>query len=553
MSNKKNDTSFLVQGSVLAVASIVSRIIGLVYRIPMTNIIGEYGNDYYSCAFEIYSMLLLISSYSLPMAVSKMVSARMANKQRQNAYRVFQGAMVIAVITGTAGCLVVFFGAEALTKLFQTPLSFYALRVLAPTLIIVAILGVFRGFFQGLGTMIPSAISQILEQIVNAVVSVVAAYILFGYGQRIAIAIGGQEHYAEAYGAAGGTLGTSIGAVMGLAFCVFVFVLYQKKLKKMIVRERNVHKKAPESYQSIMRVLILTIVPILLSTTLYNLVSIVDQGLFKNLAIMQGNENDTVSLWWGVYSGYYRVLTNVPISISTALATSSVPALAAAFAMRDHDQVKRKIGLSMRFIQVVAMPCTAGMIVLANPIIQLLFPGTTELAGHLIQAGAISIIFYSISTLSNAVLQGIDQMRIPIRNAVIALIINVISVPVSLYVFKLNIYTMIVGNIVFSLVMCILNGLSVRKYSGFKPDIHKTFVKPAIASVLMGVIVYAVYFIIYKMSGINAISTIIGILVGIVVYAIILLLIRGLTEEELKSFPKGTLIIRFAKKLHILR
>ncbi len=552
MSNRQKDTTFLVQGSVLAIASIISRIIGLVYRIPMTNIIGEHGNDYYSCAFEIYSTLLMISSYSLPMAVSKMVSANMASRKRQNAWRVFQGAMIIALVTGTAGCLVVFFKAQALANLFQTPLSYYPLRVLAPTLVIVAVLGVFRGFFQGLGTMIPSAISQILEQIVNAVVSVAAAYILFGYGKRIAETMGGNQHYAEAYGAAGGTLGTSVGAIMGLAFCVFVFILYHKKFKKMVVREQRQRRTVPESYGSIMKILILTIVPILVSTTLYNLVSIVDQGMFKNLAILQGYDSDSVSKWWGIYSGYYSVLTKVPISISTALATSSVPALAAAFALKNHDQVRHRISLSMRFILVIAMPCTVGMIVLAGPIMQLLFPGASDLAASLIRAGGISIIFYSISTLSNAVLQGIDRMRIPIRNAIIALAVNVVSLPISLFVFHLNIYAMTVGNIVFSLVMCILNALSVRKYSGFTPDISKTFLKPAISAVIMGAVVYLIYFVLYKVTGINSICTVIAILAGIISYAVILLQIKGLTESELKSFPKGDLIIRYAKKLHIL-
>ena len=552
MSNKKSDTSFLVQGSVLAIASIISRVIGLLYRIPMTNIIGEYGNDYYSCAYEIYSMMLLISSYSLPMAVSKMVSARMANGQKENAYRVFRGALLIAVVTGTAGCLFVFFGAGFLTELFQTPLSFLALRVLAPTIFIVAVLGVIRGFFQGLGTMVPSAVSQILEQIVNAIVSVAAAYILFGYGTRIAAVIGGDQHYAEAYGAAGGTLGTSTGALAALAFCIFVFLAYRKNLKKGIARERRLNRTQPEAYGSVLKILILTIIPILLSTTLYNLVSIVDQGLFKNLAIAQGNTSDQVSQWWGIYSGYYRVLVNVPISISSALATSSVPALAAAFAKKNMDQVRRRIGLSMRFIQVVAMPCTVGMIVLAHPIIKLLYPGASDLAGSLIQACGISIIFYSISTLSNAVLQGIDQMRIPIRNAVIALAANIAAVPVSLYVFNLNIYTMIAGNIVFSLVMCILNGLSVKKHSGFRPNIVKTFVKPAAASVIMGAAVFGVYHITYKVTGINSVCTILSIVAGIIVYAVALLLIKGLTEQELESFPKGTFIIKIAKKLHLL-
>ncbi|MCD8231495.1 MAG: polysaccharide biosynthesis protein [Clostridiales bacterium] len=553
MSNKKSDTSFLVQGSVLAIASIVSRVIGLVYRIPMTNIIGEYGNDYYSCAYEIYSMMLLISSYSLPMAVSKMVSTRMAKRERENAYRVFKGALLIAIVFGTICCIIVFFGAGFLTRLFQTPLSYYALRVLAPTLIIVAVLGVIRGFFQGLGTMVPSAISQVLEQIVNAIVSVGAAWVLYGYGTRIAAVLGGDQHYAEAYGAAGGTLGTSTGALVGLLFCVFVFLSYFKTLKKGIKRERKMGTGHPESFGTIMRILLMTIIPILLSTTLYNLVSIVDQGLFKNLAIAQGNDSDTVSLWWGVYSGYYRVLINVPISISTALATSSVPALASAFAKGDSAQVRRRIGLSMRFIMVIAFPCTVGLIVLADPIMKLLFNTTTGLAGHLMMTGAVSILFYSISTLSNAVLQGIDRMTIPIRNAIIALVINIISLPISLYVFHLGIYSMVAANIVFSLVMCILNGMSLKKYSGFTPNITKTFVKPAIASVIMGVIVYGVYFGIVHTLKSNAAATVVAILAGIISYAVILLLVKGLTEEELKSFPKGTTLIKIAKRFHLLK
>ena len=552
MSKKKNDTSFLVQGSILAIASLVSRVIGLVYRIPLTAIIGDHGNDYYSCAYEIYSLLLLISSYSLPMAVSKMVSARISNAEKQNAYRVFKGAMIFALFTGTVACMIVFFGAEELTRLFKTPLGVYALQVLAPTLIIVAVLGVFRGFFQGMGTMIPSAVSQIIEQIVNAVVSVGAAYVLFAYGRRIATVLGSKEHYDAAYGAAGGTLGTSAGALCGLAFIIFVFSMFLPKFRKAMRRENKIGKKQPESYRVIFGILIGTIVPVLMSTTIYNMVSIVDQWLFKNIATIQGYSATDVSEWWGIFSGKYRVLTNVPISISTALAASCVPALAAAFAQKDEEQVRSKISMSMRFIMVVAMPCTAGIMVLADPIIQLLFPGSSPLAGHLLQAGGISVIFYSISTLSNAVLQGIDRMRIPVRNASVALVLHAGVIAVGMFGLKLNIYGICVGTIAFSLIMCILNGMSVRKYSGFKPDVTKTFIKPAIASVIMGVVVYAAYFVCHKVSHSNAVSTVMAVLVGMIVYAAALLLIKGLTEEELHSFPKGELLIRIAKKFRLL-
>ena len=186
--SKQNGTNFLVQGSILAIASIISRIIGLIYRIPMTEIIGDVGNNYYGCAFDVYNIVLTISSFSLPQAVSKTVSAQVAKGHYKNAYQVFKGAMLFGLGSGLIAALVVYFGAGFFTgTLLKTPYSVFALKVLAPVLVVVAVLGVLRGFFQGLGTMMPSAISQIIEQIANAIASVWAAYVLFGYGTRIGV------------------------------------------------------------------------------------------------------------------------------------------------------------------------------------------------------------------------------------------------------------------------------------------------------------------------------------------------------------------------------
>lgn len=284
---KKSESGFLVQGSILAIASIISRIIGLLYRVPLTAIIGNNGNSYYSCAYEIYSMLLLISSYSLPMAVSKLVSARVAKGDFKNAFKVFKGAFLFAVCSGIVAMLIVFFGAEMITRLMKTPLSIFALKVLAPTLVVMAVLGVMRGFFQGLGTMMPSAVSQIIEQIINAIVSVWAAYLLADYGNKVGAVLGNGEDYAAAYGAAGGTLGTALGAVFALLFSIFVFATYVPVFKNPGMN--NSRTKKNESYGSIMRILIMTIVPVLLSTTIYNISSVIDQGIYKNVALLQGS------------------------------------------------------------------------------------------------------------------------------------------------------------------------------------------------------------------------------------------------------------------------
>ena len=193
MSNSKKKSNFLVQGSILAMASIISRIIGLLYRLPMTDIIGDLGNDYYSAAFELYSVMLMISSYSLPLAVSKLVSVSMAKGQRKMTYKILKGALLFAAVSGTIVAIVVYFGAEFFTTvLLKTPFSIFALKVLAPALVVVAILGVIRGFFQGLGTMMPSAVSQIIEQVINAIVSVWAAFMLVRTGAKVGAVLGAE-------------------------------------------------------------------------------------------------------------------------------------------------------------------------------------------------------------------------------------------------------------------------------------------------------------------------------------------------------------------------
>ena len=179
-SRRKQESNFVIQGSILAAASIIVRLIGIAYRIPMVNIIGDEGMGYYGTAFNVYNIALLLSSYSLPLAVSKLVSARLAGKQYRNAGRILRAALGYATAAGAAAAAVIWFGADFFAReVFFMPYAAFALRTLAPTVWIMAYLGVLRGYFQGRGTMVPTAASQIFEQIVNAVVSVAAGSVLF--------------------------------------------------------------------------------------------------------------------------------------------------------------------------------------------------------------------------------------------------------------------------------------------------------------------------------------------------------------------------------------
>ena len=552
MGTSKKDSNFLVQGSILAAASIVSRIIGLLYRLPMTEIIGDTGNNYYSCAFEIYNIMLIISSYSLPLAVSKLVSARVAKGERRQAYQILKGALIFATMAGLVVALIVFFGAELFTSMLQTPLSIFALRILAPVLVVVAILGVLRGFFQGLGNMIPSAVSQVIEQIVNAIVSIWAAYVLFQYGSKIGEVLGDPERYGAAYGAAGGTLGTNLGAVSALLFMLFVFFAYMRVFKKKMKRERNVEV---DSFAYTMKILVVTIIPVLLSTTIYNISGILDQGIFKNLATMQGYTVDQIDVWWGVFSGKYKVLINVPISIASAMAASSVPSLSASFAAGEREKVNNQINAAIRFITVIAMPCCVGLAVLAKPIFSLLFPGTIsslDMASTMMWVGAVAVVFYSLSTLTNGLLQGIDQLKIPVRNAGISLVAHLILLVVLMLVFKLNIYAVIIANAFFAFLVCILNALALQRYAGYKQEFVKTFLIPAAASGIMGIVAFGSYSLSYLIIKSNLICIVLSIGCAVITYAVALLLLKGLDEEEIRNFPKGYLLVKVAKKFRLL-
>ena len=556
--SNKSDASFLIQGSILAVASIISRIVGLLYRVPLTATIGKTGNDYYGTAYEIYNIILLISSYSIPLAVSKLVSARVSNQKFKDAYKVLCSALVFAIITGGLASCIVFFGAEFFTGVcLKTPLAAIALKVLAPTLFIVAILGVIRGFFQGLGTMIPSAISQVIEQIINAIVSVVAANLLFSYGKKVGAVLGDKNNYAAAFGAAGGTLGTLTGAVFALVFLIFIFFAYKKVFKKLIQKDKS---KENEGFYTIFSLLIMTCIPVLLSTTVYNISSIIDQGIFKNISVIQGYDKKQISEFWGVFTGQYKVLINVPISIASALAASTVPSLTSAYYSGDQERVKKQIIMGDRFIMIVAFPCAIGMAVLASPIMQLLFRDNDSTSALMLIVGSCSIVFYSISTLSNAILQGIDKLSVPVFNAVIALVAHLFVLILLLCVFRLNIFAVIGANAFYALLMCYLNGKAVKKYSNVKYDIGLIFVKPFIAAAIMGFFVYLSYRLIYAIlclnmsnSIANAIGCIVAIIVGGIIYFAALLLVKGIDDAILAKIPGGKFISKIAYSLHLLR
>ncbi len=552
MGNRKSrKANFIVQGSILAAASIIVRIIGMLYRIPVTNIIGDVGNDYYSGAFEIYNIILLISSYSLPLAVSKLVAARVKLGQYRNAMRMFKGAMGFALVVGAMGALATFFGADLLaTNIVHTPQSAPALKVLALAVFILAILGVLRGYFQGLGTMMPTAVSQIIEQVINAVVSIAAAGWLFKYGLNLDKEAGVADGTSAAsYGAAGSTMGTTAGALAGLLFLIIVMLMYNRVLQKRIKRDRN---RRVMDYPHLMKILVLTILPVILSTAIYNVNGIIDQGLFKFLMLeVQKKDALEVSQQWGMFTGKYKLLTNVPIAVASALSASTIPALTAARISGNTREMRKKTDGAIRMVMMVCIPSAVGLTALGGPIVQLLFPQGGELSGKLFLYGSVSVVFYGLSTLTNGILQGIDQMRLPVIHAAVALVSHIILLVALVLLGKLDIYAVMIAYIFFAFVMCVLNGHAIRKHLRYRQEIKRTFVVPLVSSAIMGISAWLIYEFVHEILG-NTVTLAVCLPFAVLIYGIFVLLLQGLTEEELRQFPGGRRIARFLKKLRIL-
>lgn len=551
MANKKKSKGggFLIQGMILAAAGIITKIIGFVYRIPMLNIFGLKGQGYYDIAFQVYSIALLISSYSLPLAVSKLVSARVAKGEYKNAHRVLKASLIFAVSVGSVIGLIVFFGADAIaTYAMGAKLSSYALRVLAPGLLIVAVMGVLRGYFQGLGTMIPTAVSQILEQVVNAVVSVAGAAVLVGYGKEAAKQQG-NDLLEAAYGAAGGTLGTLLGALIGLVFLVLSYYAYRKVQRRRLRLDRG-HQV--DDYQSLFVILLLTIAPVVLSSAIYNVGNIIDSAMFNKIMSAQGRSEKYCVELLGKLGTYYT-LFNVPLAVANALGASMIPGLVRAVESRDRRLVHNRIYMAVRYTMLIAIPSAVGFFAVGKPIMDFIWPTVDNVVqGNMLRLGAISLVFYSLSTVTNAVLQGLNHMMKPVKNATVSLILHIVSLFIMLVVFKWGIYSLIVSKIIFSLCMCIMNAHDIREACGYMQEKQRSFVIPGIAAALMGGAAFLIHLVLDIFIG-GRIPTLLALMAAVIIYAVSLLKFGGLTEDELLEMPKGATMIGICRKLHLLK
>lgn len=535
----KEGNLFLKGAMILAVAGIISKVMGSVYTIFLQNIIGDRGLGLYQMAYPIYSTLLILSTAGFPIAVSKFVAEHAAIGDYLGAKKVFRIALVLLFLTGVIFFFLLFYGAPWYAKISGDPDAVYAIEAIAPALLIVPVMSAIRGYFQGWQQMEPTAVSQVLEQFVRVGTIIIAAVMIIRMG------------YDEKWAAAGAAFGAVTGAIVSLV----VLILYMWR-RRVYVRNdfRMKNKVVSESNWAIIKKLFYYALPVSLGALVVPMMNNVDLITVVNLLKQGGTVQSQATEMFGLLSGRAFKLMLLPSTFATAIAAALMPAIAAALAQRDQRQAYQRMELAMRMTILVALPATVGMAILAEPIDITLF--TDNQGTSTIMAISLATLFSSLQLTTSAILQGMGLVYAPVRNLLIGGVIkfglNLLFVPLW------GIVGAAVATVVAYAIATLLNLLDVYRKAGVVFDVRALVTRPLMASVIMGAIVLATHKQLLplflegftKARTAYAADTLITITVAGIVYGFALLVTGTLQRKDIESIPRiglpaSRLLLRF--------
>lgn len=529
----------LMKGAlILAVAGIMSKIFGAIFRIPLTNWIGAEGMSYYGLAYNVYSFFLIIATAGLPVAISRMVAARTALGDHKNAHKTYRVSLILMFLIGLISFLICFFGAEFIAESIGNKGAALSMKAISPVLLLSPVVASFRGYFQGKQAMNPTAISEITEQFFRVVTGLSLSYFLLSHSLEKA--------------SAGATFGASAGSMAAFTILIIIYFYNRKSIFEKIHHTESKEEKASSLIKEMLKIAI----PITLGSAIMPLMNIIDAGIIMNRLQSTGWSLNMSKTLFGLISGFCDPLLGFPHIFTDAIAISMVPAVAATFTLQNKNELENNIKLGIKTMSIISYPCATGFIVLAYPILLLLFPQRPEecrMAANVLRVFGLSIISLSIMRTCSSALQGIAKMNIPVINLLIGSIFKIIVTYILVGIHSINIVGAAIGTLVAYTVAAMLNYFALIKHTRIKVNIKDIFIKPIVPSVLMGVIVILSYKAVMTVTKHNSISTLISILIAVAVYFIFIFATNTISEEEVTSLPKGEKIICIAKKLHLLK
>ena len=555
-------STFFGGATILAVGIATVKIIGMLYKIPLVSVIGDAGYADFSNAYNIYSVLLTISTAGLPVALSKMVSEANTMGRRDQVHKVFRVALGAFLALGLISFFIMYFGAARLAGLMGDSMAADSIRVLSPAVVCVGCLAAFRGYAQGHGNMVPTAASQVIEALCKLVIGLALAVYLMGLGRP--------EHE----GAAGAIAGVTVGTILALGYMVVSFALQRR-------REDPCLDRSTDSAGGILKTLLTIAIPITLTSSMVGIVTVIDSALVQSQlqkalltvpdswalyedfldfgplsAALAGGADSAAALTAAeeasrsLYGNYAGTLTiyNLPSSLMVAITASVIPAISAALARRSRKSARRIAAASLRMCAIAALPMGVGLLVLGEPIIRLLFRSLDPaLAGALLSTLGVASIFVCVMMVCNSILQAYGFINLPV---VIMLLGGVVKIAVNYNLVvmpQVGIYGAPMGNVLCFGLVCVLDLIVVSRVIPGFPGLFSLFGKPVLAAAVMGGAVWGCYGLTSRLIESNTVCTLLSICVGGAVYLALIVLLRALTRDELALMPKGDKIARLLR------
>lgn len=529
--------SFMKGAALLGVAGILVKIIGAMYRIPMTNILGTEGMGIYQKAYPIYATLLVLSTAGLPTAISKMVSEHLSRGDRSGAHRVFEVALGLLAIVGGVSAAALFFGREYFAAhVVGDPLVAMSLASIAPSLFFVAVMSAYRGYFQGMQSMLPTAGSQVVEQVGKLAIGIVLAVQMLPRGL---------EH-----GAAGALIGVTASEFLALAFVILFYLGSRRKWK----HELKGGEKEPA--MSVLRRLLPVAIPIMLGACIMPLTTTIDSMLVTNRLEFIGYTAAQARSLYGNLTGAVNTLVNMPSVLSMALCMSLVPAIAEAKHQGDRQEMRTRALGGLKIAMLIGLPAATGLALLAPNVIRFLY-GSMSVEELTVASGLLETMFLGIIALGvvqtlNGVLQGMGRVYVPVVSLGMGAVVKVILNYTLIAVPAINIYGAAISTVACYTVAAIINLIVVSRSLGTRLHVMDLLVRPALATVFMGLAVSAAVYLLLPVVG-SSLTTLASIAVGAGVYFIALPLTGAISHQDLTMIPGGGRIEKVLIRLHLMR
>lgn len=529
MNDKKQ--TFLHGAALLAMATIIVKVIGAFYKIPLKMIIGDMGYGYFITAYDIYTVLLLISTAGLPIAMSRMISQASSLGNYNQVRRIYATARGIFLGLGIASTALMMGFAPQLAAFQKQPNAAAAIFCLGPCALLMCVMSTSRGFFQGQGNMRPTSNSQILEAFFKLVVGLVLAYLVMKATSNVAYAAGA--------------------AILGVTVSCLVSALYLYGKWRPAYRELPVTSDVPDSYGKTAKQLLAIAVPITIGSAGLQVLTVIETNLYMGqLLTANGMSQAVADTTKGIYNMCQTVF-NMPCAFMVPITTSVLPAITAALAVGNHKEAKATQESAARVTGLLSLPCAVGLSILAGPVMGLLggYSGEElELARKLLTVLGVNVFFYGVIQYTNVVLQSHGYAHIPVINTLLCGGMKLVVVYLLVGNPKIGIVGAPVGMLLCYLCIGAMNLIAIAKVVPQKVQVLRNLLRPVLPAAIMGVVVWAAYRVIGLLPfQSRLISCGVPVALGVVVYAVCVVVFKALRREDCLLLPKGDKIANFLR------